>query len=151
VTKHKFSKSISNHVHDGNWGEIENIFNNTEFAKHLGINVNLDEPSKPKCEINDIKAFHLGGVGQDYVNGAVISGVFDLVIGLTALQYSSRGNFATSNVNIRFLKPVEKNRFYTIAKINSIIGNRVFSEATLFNCKGEPCGYANGEIRVGID
>jgi len=151
MSNQKFGKTISALVDDENWNDIELFFNKSEFAQHLGINVVLNDPSKPRCEINDIKAFHLGGVGQDYVNGAVISGVFDLVIGLTALPYAKLGNFATSDVSIRFLKPVEKNSFYAIARINSTIGNRVFSEATLFNSKGEPCGYAKGEIRVGIN
>lgn len=150
MTKKQFSKSISQHVNDGNWDEIENFFNNSDLARHLGINVVLDDPARPKCEVSDIKALHLGGVGEDYINGVIISGVFDLVIGLTALEFSSRGNFATSSVNIRFIKPVENNRFYAIAKISSILGNRVFSDATLFNYKGECCAYANGEIRIGI-
>lgn len=147
----KFSRNISQHVSDGNWREIESCFNKTDFAVHLGINVVLDKPAQPKCEINSIMPFHLGGVGQDYINGAVISGLFDLVIGLTALGYSSLGNFATSSVNIRMLKPVDKNRLYAVAKIRTKIGNIVFSEATLFNFKDEPCGYASGEIRVGIN
>jgi len=110
----------------------------------------LTDPANPKCEINEIKALHVGGVGQDFIDGAVITAVFDFVIGLTALEYSSLGNFATSSENVRFVKPVERNRFYATAQARQKIGNSIFSEAKLFNFKAEPCGYAHGEIRVGI-
>ena len=144
------SNIISQHVQNGDWPEIEHYFNSTEFVKHMGITVNLSDHEQPKCEISEIKLFHLGGVGQGFVNGAVISAMFDLVIGLTGLKYAPLGNFATSNVNIQFLKPVSNNRIYAISKCNKKIGNRIFSDSTLFNDRDEPCAYATGEIRVGI-
>jgi acyl-coenzyme A thioesterase PaaI-like protein len=151
VTVSTLSQGIAQHLDSGNWKKIEDFFNHSEFAKHLGINVVLDDPTQPKCEVNEIKRFHLGGLGQSYINGVIISGLFDLVIGLTAIEYAPLGNFATTNVNIRFIKPVENNAFYAVAKTSRKVGNRVFSEATLFNVKNEPCAYATGEIRVGIN
>lgn len=150
MNEHRLIEEIAHHVNSKNWKEIENYFSQSDFAKHLGISVSLDDPDKPRCEINDIKRFHLGGVGQNYINGAVLSAVFDFVIGLNGLGYTSLGNFATANVHIRFLKPVENDGFYAVSEINKKIGNRVFAEATLFNAKGEPCAHANGEIIVGI-
>lgn len=144
------SSIISQHIQNNDWIEIERYFNNSALIKHLGISVNLEDPEQPKCEITDIQAFHLGGVGQGFINGAIISAIFDLVIGLTSLKYFSLGNFATSNVNIQFVKPVDNNRIYATSKRNTKIGNRVFSESTLFNFRDEPCAYATGEIRVGI-
>ncbi|MDO3722145.1 PaaI family thioesterase [Marinobacter sp. chi1] len=150
MSKVKISQTLSQSIEAGDWQEIERYFNDSDFAKALGIIVNLDDPANPRCEVNEIKDLHIGGVGQSYINGAVISAIFDLVIGLSALGYASEGNFATSNVNIRFVKPVERNRFYATSKVLRKIGNIIFSEATLFNFHGEPCGQAHGEIRVGI-
>ncbi len=145
-----FTESLSRFVIDNRWSEIEKFFNESAFAMHLGINVDLSDPANPRCEINTIEPFHLGGVGQDYVNGAVISGMFDLIIGLTGITYTPLGNMATSNVNIRLLRPVDKKGFHLTGTVSRKIGNRVFSEATLFNSSGEPCAFANGEIRVGL-
>ncbi len=146
-----FSNVMSKHIDGENWNEIERFFNSSDFSKHMGITVILDELENPKCEIANIKPFHLGGIGQNYINGAIISAMFDLVIGLTGLKYSSSGNFATSNINIQLLKPVENDYFYATAKCNRKIGRRVFSESTLFNVKNEPCAYATGEIRIGLE
>lgn len=145
-----FSNMMSKHLDGENWAGIESHFNSSDFSKHMGITVILDNPESPKCEITDIKSFHLGGIGQDYINGAIISAMFDFVIGLTGLKYASAGNFATSNINIHLIKPVENKRFYATSRCNRKIGGRVFSESTLFNFKNEPCAYATGEIRIGL-
>lgn len=150
LSKAPFSASVAQFVANKNWDEVERIFNASAFARHLGINVDFCDPAMPRCEINKIEPFHLGGVGTDYVNGAVIAGMFDLVIGLTGIAYMPMGKIATSNVNIRMLKPVEKQRFHLTASVSQKVGNRVFSSATLFNYRGESCGVATGEIRVGI-
>lgn len=137
-------------VSEGGWSKIESYLNGSEFAKHLGVEVSLSDPKQPKCEVREIKPFHLGGAGKDHVNGPIMSAIFDLVIGLTALEYFPLGGVATSNINIRLLKPVEKNRFYAIANCRRKVGKRIFSDSTLFNYRGEACGYATGETIVGI-
>tara|TARA_R110002073_G_scaffold262024_1_gene424943 strand:- start:228 stop:686 length:459 start_codon:yes stop_codon:yes gene_type:complete len=145
-----FSKVMAQHIADGNWREIERFFNQSELTRHLGVNVDLLDPALPKCEVKTVHNYHLGGIGQDYINGAVIAAMYDLAIGLTALPYAAEGNFATTNVNMRLLKPVENGRFYMVSRIHQRIGNRVFAEATLYNFNDEPRGHANGEISVGL-
>lgn len=141
---------IAQHIANDNWEGVEAHFNNSEFAALLGISVSLKNPALPKCEVSDIQTFHLGGIGQAFVNGAVISAILDLALGLTGLKYSNMGGFATRNLNIDIARPVENSRFYVISKCNRQIGNNVFSEATLFNANDEPCVYATGILRIGI-
>jgi acyl-coenzyme A thioesterase PaaI-like protein len=144
------SEIVAEHIAKGDWKKVEEFFNNSEFTSHLGIQVDLLAPDLPKCEILDIQPFHLGGIGQEYINGAIISAVIDLALGLTGLKYSKLGNFATCNLNIDIVRPIEKGRFYVVAKSNRQIDNKVFSEATIFNQNDVPCVYATGMIRVGI-
>ena len=141
---------IAKYIAKDQWGKVEDYFNQSEFAMHLGIKILLENPELPRCEISNIQAFHLGGIGQDFVNGAIISAVLDLALGLTGLKYAKRGNFATSSLHINIARPIDNNRFYVIAKRNRVIENKVFSEATVFNADDEPCVYATGIIRVGI-
>ncbi len=150
ANKHKFSHWMSTQVADKNWTGIESHFNEGEFAKHMGLHISLDNPSVPKCYILTPQPFHFGGVGQDYVNGAVIAAMFDFVIGLTALTYASHGNFATTNVNIKYAKPVKLNGVLVTAECTRKIGRTLFVEATLFTHGDEPCCFAHGEVRTGI-
>jgi acyl-coenzyme A thioesterase PaaI-like protein len=150
LDRENFKDWIASRVDEGDWIAIERHFNEAPFCQHMGLTVSLDEPTRPKCMIGEDMPFHLGGVGQNFTNGAIIAAMFDFVIGLTALSYASQGNFATSNVNIKLLKPVEKGGVYAIAECSREIGRRLFVEAILFNGKKEPCCYATGEIRVAI-
>lgn len=150
MSKEAFSTKIAALVANEKWGEIEAHFNQGEFVRHMGFEVSLKDPEQPRCFISKPADFHLGGVGQKFVNGAVIAGMFDFVIGLTALKFASAGNFATTNVNISLIRPVNHEGAYATAKCNRQIGNRLFVEAVLFDGEDKPCCYANGEIRVGI-
>ena len=150
MEKGNFKEWIASQVDEGNWRAIERHFNEAPFCRHMGLAVSLEEPGRPKCTIREDMPFHLGGVGQNFVNGAIIAAMFDFVIGLTALRYASLGNFATSNINLKLAAPVEKGGVYAIAECRREIGQRLFVESTLFNGRNEPCCYATGEIRVAI-
>jgi len=43
----------------------------------------LDNPLAPIYTVEKISAFHLGGIGQDFINGVIISAVLELSLGLT--------------------------------------------------------------------
>ncbi len=150
MSKDTFVTKIAALAQDGKWEDIEAHFNQGAFVQHMGFNVSLKDPQQPKCSIVKPADFHLGGVGQEFVNGAVIAGMFDFVIGLTALRFASLGNFATSNVNISLIRPVKYAGVYATAKCNRQIGRRLLVESVLFDGEDNPCCYANGEIRVGI-
>jgi len=149
--KNTNSLNIANCIADNDWIKVEEYFNNSAFLTHLGITVSLDNPDLPRCEISHLEPFHLGGIGQNFVNGAIISSILDLSVGLTALKYSKMGKFATSSLNIEMARPVDNGRFYAISKRNRIIGKKLFSEATIFNSNDEPCVYASGILRIGIN
>lgn len=144
------SDIFAEHIANNDWKKIEAFFNASEFATHFGIRVSLEDPDQPKCEIATIQSFHLGGVGQAYVNGAIICAVLDLALGLTGLKYTKKGTLATCSLNIELARPIENDRFYVIAKSNRKIDNKIFSEATVFNSNDEPRVYASGMLRVGI-
>ena len=150
LAKTKMPGNMVNHLVNEDWEKVAEHLSKTEFAAHLGIRVILDNPDLPKCEISDIQPFHLGGIGQEFVNGAIISAILDFTLGLTGLKYSKMGNFATRSLNIDIARPIGNDRFYVIAKCNRKIANNVFSEATVFDSNDEPCVYATGMLRVGI-
>jgi len=143
-------QDIAHLVKQNKWEEIQEFFNHSPQVLHLGITVNLANPVNPKCNISKICSFHLGGIGQNYINGGVIATMLDLSIGLTALKYLENGNIATGKLNIDFLRPIEGKALYTIAKINNKIGNNLYAEAVVYNCNNQPCVYASDTIRINI-
>lgn len=144
------SDRLAGFVASNNWAEVEHVFNSAGYVKHLGMRVDLSNPDAPQCSIEEPEGYHLGGVGRDCLNGAVISGMFDLVLGLTAIKFIHLGNIATTNINIRLLHAVECGRVYATATISKNLNGRIFSEACLYDYQHQMCAYATGEIRVGI-
>lgn len=142
--------SMSELVRNGDWQEVQNRFNDQAFVKHLGVVVDLSNPDEPRCDVRNIEAYHLGGIGQDFVNGAVTSSVIDIALGLTGIRYADRGYFATRNLHIDLTLPVEKHGFYVTARSTSRIGKNLFAEATVFNPEGEPRVHATGVVRIGV-
>jgi acyl-coenzyme A thioesterase PaaI-like protein len=98
------------------WQEIEQFFNQLSLVTRLGIEVSFANPQQPKCAVNDIQPYHLGGIGQDYINGVIISGIIDLALGLTALTESKMGEFATTSLSINLAKPISNGRFMLFHK-----------------------------------
>jgi acyl-coenzyme A thioesterase PaaI-like protein len=144
------SESLGALVERGDWRAVQERFNQQEFMRHLGIVVDLSNPEEPRCEMPDIASYHLGGIGQDFVNGAVTASVIDIALGLTGLRFASMGYFATRNLHIDLTLPVEKHGFYVTARSTSRIGKNLFAEATVFNPAGEPRVHATGVVRIGI-
>ena len=137
-------------IGQGDWPAVESLFNEMEFVRRLGLSIDLSDPDRPRGDVTKIESYHLGGIGQDFVNGAVTSGVIDIVLGLTGLRFAEMGYFATRNLQIDLTLPVEKHGFYVTSRATSRIGKNLFAEATVFNPDGEPRVHATGVVRIGI-
>ncbi len=142
--------SMADLVEREDWQGVQERFNNREFVQRMGVTVDLSDPLQPRCDVAQIESYHLGGIGQDFVNGAVTSGVIDIALGLTGLRFAHMGYFATRNLHIDLTLPVEKDGFYVTARSTSRIGKNLFAEATVFNPAGEPRVHATGVVRIGI-
>jgi acyl-coenzyme A thioesterase PaaI-like protein len=142
--------TISDLVNGKNWAAIEAYFNRSEQLKHFGISIDLSDILQPKCAINKIESYHLGGIGQDFVNGAIISAMIDLSIGLTGLNVLKEGHLATSQITINFKKPLSNKPFYAISSIVEVIDNQVFAHSTVYNFEGEPCATSIGIVRINL-
>ena len=143
--------AITDLINQEKWEAIETYFNNSQQLKHFGITINLNDISRPKCEINEIQPYHLGGIGQDFINGGIISAVVDLSVGLTGLTFLGNGNLATSRLSLNLKKPIINKRFYAVSMIEKRTGNKVFSQATLYNYKNEPCVFATGIVQINLE
>ncbi|MFK8040968.1 PaaI family thioesterase [Congregibacter sp.] len=144
------STSMGSLVSQGDWRAVETLFNEKEFVRRLGLIVDLTNPEQPRGDVRNIESYHLGGIGQEFVNGAVTSGVLDIMLGLTGIPFADMGYFATRNLQIDLTLPVEKDGFYVTARATSRIGKNLFAEATVFNPDGEPRVHATGVVRIGI-
>jgi len=128
--------------------EFERQWNDHAGMRHMGARVDLATPGKVRCIVDPIRPEHRGGLGTDAVNGAVIAGVFDLVIGLSGYVHTRGRRAGVAQLSIQFLRPVLGARFETIARAERAGTNLVFSSAELVDERGVVCARCDGIVAV---
>ena len=63
---------------------VEEFYNNSSQLKYFGTEIKFMNNNLVVVKIPNISSVHLGGSGTTSINGAIISFLFDLALGLTA-------------------------------------------------------------------
>lgn len=143
-------KDIQSIVVQKKWDEVEKLFNSSIQLQHMQIRISLAEPAQPEVIIDPVTPLHAGGIGSRAVNGGIISMVSDLAIGLLGLSFFEHGMTATQHLNLHFIKPLLSSRMTAIAKVDRVVGKRIFGTVEIYNDSQEVCAYANGIVVFGI-
>ena len=128
--------------------EFEKLWNDHPGMRHMGARVDLGTPGLVRCIVDPIRPEHRGGLGTEAVNGAVIAGVFDLVIGLAGYVHTRGRRAGVAQLSIQFLRPVLGDRFETVARNARVGTNLVFSTAELLDARGVVCARCDGIVAL---
>ena len=127
---------------------FERQWNDHPGMRHMGARVDLSTPGLVRCVVDPIQAHHRGGLGTEALNGAVIAGVFDLVIGLSGYVHTRGRRAGVAQLSIQFLRPVLGDRFEAVARQARVGTNLVFSSAELLDERGVVCARCDGIVAV---
>jgi acyl-coenzyme A thioesterase PaaI-like protein len=127
---------------------FEEEWNQHPGMRHMGARVDLSTPGLVRAVVDPIKPEHRGGLGTDAVNGAVMAGVFDLVIGLAGYLQTVGRRAGVAQLSIQFLRPVLGNRFDVVGHPVRAGTNLVFATAELHNEQGIVCARCDGMVAV---
>jgi acyl-coenzyme A thioesterase PaaI-like protein len=128
--------------------ELAALWNEHPGMKHMGARVDLSTAGEVHVIIDPIQPFHRGGLGTDAVNGAVISGMFDLVTGLAGYLHTLGRRAGVAQLNVQFLRPVLGNRFEVIGRPLRVGYNLIFTAAELHDERGVVCARCDGIVAV---
>lgn len=128
--------------------ELEARWNSHPGMQHLGARVDLSTPGLVRATIDPIQPYHRGGLGTEAVNGAVIAGMFDLVIGLAGYLHTLGRRAGVAELSIHFLRPVEGDRFQVTGWPTRVGHNLVFARAELRDQRGVVCAESSGVVAV---
>jgi uncharacterized protein (TIGR00369 family) len=134
----------------GKWAEVESMFNRSIQVQQLGARIDLANPEQPKAIIDALQPHHGGGIGSDAVNGGVLAAMADLALGLLGLTYYKEGMTATAQLTVHYLKPFRSKGLIAEARVQQVVGNRIFGTVELTNDKGEVCTIAYGALAKAI-
>jgi acyl-coenzyme A thioesterase PaaI-like protein len=116
--------------------------------RHMGATLDLSDPGRVRAIVDPIEPYHRGGLGTDAVNGAVIAGVFDLVIGLSGYLQTVGHRAGVAQLSIQFLRPVRGSRFEVIGWPVRVGHTLVFATAELRDESGIVCARCDGMVAI---
>lgn len=132
----------------GQLAELEAMWNAHPGMKHMGARLDLSTPGLVRAYLDPVLPEHRGGLGTEAVNGAVIAGMFDLVIGLSGYAHTLGRRAGLAQLNIQFMRPVEGDRFQVIGWPTRVGHNLVFASAELRDQQGAVCARCDGIVAV---
>lgn len=124
--------------------EMAKTWNKNFLLKAMGVKVDLSDEKIVKASIDQLQDFHRGGMGTKSVNGAVLSSLFDLAIGLVGIVNSNHHRTGTVQLNINFLKPLNGESLTIESSLIKKGKALVFARAEALNDKGEVCATCDG-------
>ena len=116
--------------------------------QHMGAQADFSDPATVRVFIDPVLPVHRGGLGTEAVNGAVISGLFDVAIGIVGHFQTLGKRAGTAQLNINFLRPLAGTRVEVLARLVRSGTNLVFAEAEARNQEGTVCARASGIVAV---
>lgn len=124
------------------------VFNQSEAIRPWGLKISFSG-ERVFVRLDEVRADQRGGLGTDAVNGAVLSGIFDLAIGCTPALLDPSRRSATSQLSISFMKPVRGNALRAEAWIESVGNRTVFAAAVIYDEAGQACARCHGMAQMG--
>lgn len=127
---------------------VESQWNDHPGMRHLGARLDLSVPGIVRAVVDPIRPEHRGGLGTDAVNGAVIAGVFDLVIGLGGYLQTAGRRAGVAQLGVQFLRPVLGDWFEVLGRPVRVGKTLVFCTAELQDQEGRLCARCDGIVAV---
>lgn len=106
-------------------------FNNSSFTRQFGFRLDLSDNHLIAVHLDEIQIFHRGGLGTAAVNGAILSAMFDIGLGVAGGQQYPARPTGTIDLSIKLMKPTLGPRLCLYAWAVERRTNVVFVEAQL--------------------
>jgi uncharacterized protein (TIGR00369 family) len=128
-------------------GEMWNV---SPSMKHFGARLAFERVDRVRAVIDPVLVVHRGGLGTDAVNGVVLAGLFDLVIGTVGWLTRPETRSATVNLSMTFFRPTRGDRLVGEARLVRAGLNLVFAAAEIFDAEGRVTARCDGTCAVAL-
>lgn len=129
-------------------GTLAEVWNAGPPMKHFGARLEFTRIDRVRAVIDPVQPFHRGGMGTDAVNGVVLAGLFDLVIGTVGWLARPEARSATVNLAMAFLRPTRGDRVVAEARLVRSGLNLIFAAAEITDGAGEVTARCDGTCAV---
>ncbi len=120
-------------------------FNAHQGMQYIGCRLDLADPRVVRVHLPEIQPHHLGGLGTDAVNGAVLAGFFDIALGVAGVLQFPGQRAGTVDLSIKFMRPTLGNSVTAYAVALKRSENITFVESELYS-GNRLCAIASGMV-----
>jgi uncharacterized protein (TIGR00369 family) len=123
-------------------------WNNSPPMRQLGARLEFERLDRVRAVLDPVQPYHRGGMGTDAVNGPVLAGLFDLVIGTVGWLTRPKSRSATVTLSMIFLRPTRGDRVVVEGRLLRAGTNLTFASAEVFDERGEVTARCDGTVAV---
>ena len=126
------------------------MWNRSPPMQHFGARLEFDRVDRVRAVIDPVTAIHRGGLGTEAVNGVVLAGLFDLVIGTVGWLTRPDTRSATVTLSMTFFRPTRGDRIAAEARLVGAGLNLVFASAEIFDGDGRVTARCDGTCAIAL-
>lgn len=126
---------------------FQDDWNRHPGLRHMGARLDLSAPGEVRAVLDPIQPQHRGGLGTDAVNGAVIAGLLDVVVGLTGFLHVGR-RAGVAQLHVQYLRPLRGDRVEVVGRPTRVGRSLAFVAAEARDGTGTVCALGDGIVAV---
>ena len=123
-------------------------WNSSPPMQRLGARLEFERLDRIRAVIDPVMPYHRGGMGTDAINGPVLAGLFDLVIGTVGWLSRPESRSATVTLSMTFLRPTRGNRVVVEGRLLRSGTNLTFAAAEAIDEQGVVTARCDGTVAV---
>ena len=127
---------------------LAEAWNDSPPMRQLGARLEFERLDRVRAIIDPVMPYHRGGMGTEAVNGPVLAGLFDLVIGTVGWLTRPDTRSGTVSLAMTFLRPTRGDRIVAEARLLRTGTNLTFAAAEIFDGSGEVTARCDGTVAV---
>jgi uncharacterized protein (TIGR00369 family) len=127
---------------------LAEVWNQGPPMRHFGARLDFTRVDRVRAVIDPILPFHRGGLGTEAVNGVVLAGLFDLVIGTVGWLTRPEARSATVNLAMTFFRPTRGDVVVAEARLVRAGMSLIFATAEIFDGVGAVTARCDGTCAV---
>ena len=128
--------------------QLAAVWNQGPPMKHFGARLEFERIDRVRAVIDPVQPFHRGGMASEAVNGVVLAGLFDLVIGTVGWLTRPETRSATVNLAMSFFRPTRGDRVVAEGRLIRSGLNLIFAAAEIVDGTGEVTARCDGTCAV---
>lgn len=129
---------------------LADLWNASASMKHFGARLEFARVDRVRAVIDPVLPVHRGGLGTEAVNGVVLAGLFDLVIGTVGWLARPESRSATVTLAMSFFRPTRGDRVVAEARLIRSGLNLIFASAEIFDAEGRVTARCDGTCAIAL-